>query len=153
LSFFKNYLVSGKTKYLWNTFPSSFCNVDIGVSQGSALSPILLVLYLSPIFHILEKHLKNLKIPISIIYFIDNSLFISQYKSISVSNANLYYSYNVISTLLTKFGLIVEYGKTEVFHFSRLYGVFNPPPLDLTPLGGSVLLSKTIWQYLGFFFD
>ena len=56
---------------------------------------------------------------------------------------NLFYSYNVISTLLTKFGLVMEHGKTEVFHFSRVHGVFNPPPLDLTPLGGSVLLPKT----------
>ena len=31
LSFFKNYLVSRKTKYLWNSFSSPFCNVDVGV--------------------------------------------------------------------------------------------------------------------------
>jgi len=29
--FFKNYLVGRKTKYLWNSFSSPFCNVDIGV--------------------------------------------------------------------------------------------------------------------------
>jgi len=56
-----------------------------------------------------------------------------------VLNINLYYSYNVISSLFTKFGLIMEYGKTKVFHFSRLHGVFNPPLLDLIPLGGHVL--------------
>ena len=33
-NFFKNYLVDRKTKYLWNSFSSLFCNVDIGVSQG-----------------------------------------------------------------------------------------------------------------------
>ena len=83
----------------------------------------------------------------------DNCLSIAQHKSISVSNVNLYCSYNVISTLFTRFILVVEYGKTEVFHFSRLYGVFNPPPLDLISLRGFVLLSKIIWEYLGFFFD
>ena len=83
----------------------------------------------------------------------DNCLSIAQHKSISVSNVNLYCSYNVISTLFTRFILVVEYGKTEVFHFSRLYGVFNPPPLDLIPLRGFVLLPKIIWEYLGFFFD
>jgi len=145
LSFFKNYLVSGKTKYLWNSFSSPFCNVDIGISQGSALSLILSALYLFLIFHILEKHLKNLKIPILILSFVDDGLFIFQCKSISVSNENLYYSYNVISTLLTKFRLIMKYRKTEVFHFSRLCRVFNPPLLDLTLLGGSVLLPRTIW--------
>jgi len=118
-----------------------------------ALLPILSALYLSPIFYILKNHLKNLKIPISIPSFVDDGLFIAQYKSISISNMNLYCSYNVISTLLMRFGLVVEYGKTEGFYFSRLYGAFNPPPLDLTLLGGSTLLSKTTWQYLGFFFD
>ena len=83
----------------------------------------------------------------------DNSLSIAQRKSISVSNVNLYCSYNVISTLLTRFVLVVEHGKTEVFHFSRLHGVFNPPSLDLISLRGSVLLPKMIWEYLGFFFD
>ena len=38
----------------------------------------------------------------------------------------------------------MKHGKTEVFHFSRSYGVFNSPSLDLTPLGGSMLLPKTI---------
>jgi len=55
LAFFKNYLVSRKTKYLWNRFLSPFCNVGVGVEQGLALSPILSALYFSPIFHILEK--------------------------------------------------------------------------------------------------
>ena len=153
LIFFKNYLVSRKTKYLWNSFSSPLYNIDIGISQESALFPILLALYLSPIFYIFEKYLKYLKIPISILFFVDNGLFISQHKSILVLNANLYCSYNIISILLTKSGLIIKHGKTEVFHFSRVYRVFNPPHLDLISLGGSVLLPKTIWQYLGFFFN
>jgi len=144
-NFFKNYLVGRKTKYLWNSFSSPYYNVDVGVGQGSALSPILSVLYLSPIFYILENHLKNLKIPILLLSFMDNGLFITQHKSISISNANLFYSYNVISSFLTRFGLVIEHSKTEVFHFSRLHGIFNPPPLDLTTLGGPILLSKTTW--------
>ena len=141
-NFFRNYLIGRKTKYLWNNFSSPFCNVDVGVSQGLALSPILSALYLSPLFYILEKWLKNLRIPISILSFVDNGLFISQHKSISISNVNLFCSYNVISSLLTRFRLVVEYGKTKIFHFSRLHGVFNPSPLDLTSLGGGVLLPK-----------
>jgi len=145
LTFFKNYLVGRKTKYLWNGFLSHFCNVDVSVGQGSALFPILSALYLSSIFHILEKQLKILKIPISIISFVNDGLFISQNKSISLSNANLFCSYNVISSLLIKFRLVVEHGKTEVFHFSRSHGVFNPPPLNFTPIGGPILLLKTTW--------
>ena len=153
MKFFSNYLVDRKTKYLWNNFSSPFYNIDIGVGQGSALSPILFALYLSSIFYILENYLKNLKIPISFLSFVNDGLFISQNKSISVSNVNLFYSYNVISSLLTKFSLVMEHNKTNVFYFSKLHGAFNSPPLDLFPLGELYLLLKTICKYLDFIFD
>ena len=140
--FFRNYLVGRKTKYLWIKFSSSFCNVDVGVGQGSALSSILSALYLSLIFHILEKHLKNLKISISFLSFVDNGLLISQHKSIQVLNVNLFCSYNIVFTFLTKFGLVVKHGKSEVFHFSRSHENFNPPSLDLSLLRGPTLSLK-----------
>ena len=115
--------------------------------------PILSTLYLSPIFHSLGKHLKILKSSISIISFVDDGLFISQNKSISHSNANLFYSYNIISSLLSKYELIVEQGKTDVLHFSRSQGKFNFPLLDLSSIGSSFLLPKETWRYLGFIFD
>jgi len=40
-SFFSDYLVGRKTQYLWNNFTSPFFNVNIGVEQGLALSPVL----------------------------------------------------------------------------------------------------------------
>jgi len=75
--------------------------------------------------------------------------FISQNKSLVVPNTNLFCSYNIISSLLRKFGLIMEYGKMEVFHFSRSYGVFNPPSLDLTSLGVSFFIPKIYSIILG----
>ena len=68
-------------QYHWNNFSSSFFNVDIGIEQVSALSPILSAVYISLVFHILKKHLKHLKIPVSILSFIDNGLFVAQSKS------------------------------------------------------------------------
>ena len=152
-NFFNNYLVGRKTSYCWNNFISPSFDINIGIGQGSVLLPILSTLYLFPIFHSLEKCLKILKIPISMISFVDNGLFISQNKSISYLNANLFCSYNVISFFFLKYGFIVEYGKTDIFHFSRSYGAFDPPPFDISPIGGSLLLPKEIWKYLGFIFD
>ena len=57
VKFFLSYLVNRKTKYFWNNFSSSTVDVNVGVGQGSALSPILSVLYLVLFLHILEKHL------------------------------------------------------------------------------------------------
>ena len=122
-----DFLVRRKTNYLWNEFFSPTYKVNVGVGQGSTLSPILSALYLSPLLYILEKHLKNLNITVSLISFVDDGLIISQNKSIDVSNLQLFYSYNVLSRLLIKFGLNIEHSKTEMFHFNRSYGMFNPP--------------------------
>jgi len=68
------------------------------VGQKSILSPILSALY---IFHIIEKRIKNILSPISIstLSFVNDKLFISQEKSYEKSNANLFYSYSIISSL------------------------------------------------------
>jgi len=106
-------------KYCWNNFSSHLFNVDIGVEQGLALSPILSALYISLVFHILENCLKNLKIPISILSFVNDGLFIAQSKSFTVSNSHLFCSYNIVLSILDKFGLVFEHGKMEVFYFFR----------------------------------
>ena len=139
ISFFANYLMNRKANYLWNNLSSPMLNVNVGVGQGSVLSLILSALYFYLFLYILKKCLKNLNIPMSIISFVDDGLFISQSKSFYTSNCRLFCSYNVMSNLLEKFGLIVEHSKTNVFYFNRSQGVFNPPPLDLTPLGGTIL--------------
>jgi len=137
--FFTNYLMDRKTNYFWNNFMSPVFNINVGVGQGSVLSPILSTLYLLSFIYILENCLKNLKIPISIISFVDNGLFISKSNSFDISNSCLFCSYNILTNLLKKFGLIVEHSKTKIFHFNRLHGAFNPLPLNLTSLGRIVL--------------
>jgi len=127
--------------------------VNVGVGQESALSPILSALYLFSFLYILENHLKNYNIPVSIISFVDDGLFISQDKSLISSNSHLFCSYNVMTKLLDKFGLIVEHSKTEVFHFNRLHDIFALPPLDLSSIGGPILVPKDTWKYLGFIFN
>jgi len=153
VQFFFSYLVNRSTQYVWNNFSSHFVDVNVKVGQGSALSPILSALYLAPFLYMLEKHLKNLNLQVSLLCFIDNGLLITQSKSFESSNSRLYCSYNIALNLLTKFSFLVEYLKTKVFHFSRLRGVFNPSPLDLSPLEGPNLSPKDFWHYLSFIFD
>jgi len=76
ITFFANYLVDRKINYFWNNFISHSFDVNVSVGQSSMLSSVLSALYLSPLLYILKKHLKNLKIPISIILFVDDGLFI-----------------------------------------------------------------------------
>jgi len=127
---------------MWNNFMSPIFKVNVRVGQESALSPILSALYLSPFLYILENHLKNFNIPVSIILLIDDGVLISQDKSLICSNSCLFCSYNVMTKLLNKFGLIVEHSKTEVFHFNRSHGLFFLPPLNLSSIGDPVLVPK-----------
>ena len=99
--FFSNYLIGRKTQYLWNNFSSFFVEVNVGVEQGSALSPILSALYLSPLFHIFKEYAKrNLKIPVSFVLFVNDSLLVSQEKSLEKTNLLLFCRYNIVFLLL-----------------------------------------------------
>jgi len=90
---------------------------------------------------------------VSILLFVDDDLLIAQNKLLIASNSFLFCSYYITSSLLEKFRLIMEHEKMEVFHFSRLHGVFKPSPLDLSSLGGPILCPRNMWHYLGFIFD
>ena len=83
----------------------------------------------------------------------DDGLIIAQNKSLDISNSHLFCSYNILSKLLYSFGLVIKHAKTEIFHFNRSYGVFNPPTLDLSPIRGPILHPNDTWKYLGFIFD
>ena len=112
------------------------------------ICPLSFALYLY-----FRKVPKNLKILVSIISFVDDRLFILQSNSFDISNSCLFCSYNILTNLLEKFSLVVEHSKTEIFHFNRSQGIFNLPPLNLSPLEGSILWPNYSWKYLGFIFN
>jgi len=85
--------------------------MDVAIGQRLVLSPILSALFITPIFHIFEKRIIN------------------------NTNANLFCSYNTMSSLLEQFRLMVEHRKTKIFHFSRLHGIFDPLSLCYNMLG------------------
>ena len=152
--FFDSYHTGRSTSYSWNQFSSPFFNVNVGVGQGSALSPILSAIYLAPIIKTFKKRLKNLKenIPTDVLSFVDDGLLISQEKSYALSSSFLLCSYNIMSKILLDAGLIIEHSKTELFHFTRACHPPNPS-IDLSSVGGPIISPKPIWRYLGFYFD
>jgi len=146
VEFLVDYLIERYTQYIWNNFTSSSFQTDIGVRQGLSLLFILLAIYLAPVIKIWEKRINSLSIPIpaSILSFVNDSLLISQKKDFEKTNAILYAGFNIFSPILCNFGLVVEHTKSEVFHFTQATKQSNPPPLDLSLLGGPILRLKDI---------
>jgi len=127
MGFFNSYYTGHFTSYSWNQFSSLYFNVNVGVGQGSALSPILSAIYLAPI-KTFKKRIKNLKenIPTDILSFVNDSLLISQERSYALFSFFLLCSYNIMSKILLDTGLIMEHSKTELFYFTRAH---YPQPL------------------------
>ena len=153
-NFFSSYHSDRSTTYSWNNFLSPIFNTNVRVGQGSALSPILSTIYLSPIIKTFKKRTKNLKenIPTDILSFVDDGLLISQEKSYTLSSSFLLCSYNIISKILLDTGLVMEHNKTKILHFTRAQYPPNPS-IDLSSVGGPIISPKPILWYLGFYFD
>ena len=66
VDFFSNYLVGRST---WNSFLSGACDANVGMGQGSALSPILSALYIAPLICIFEHRAQALNIDTCILSF------------------------------------------------------------------------------------
>ena len=88
-----------------------------------------------------------------ILLFVDDGLLVAQKKSLIASNYFLFCNYHITFFLLEKLRLIIKYRKIEMFHFSRSHGVFEPPSLDLSPLGSPILCPRNMWHYLRFIFN
>ena len=131
VGFFNSYHSNWSITYTWNNFSSLAFNTDVGVDQGSALSPILSAIYLAPTIKTFKRRIKNLKenILTDILSFVDDSLLISQKKSYSLSFSFLLCSYNIMSKILIDTSLVIEHSKTELFHFTRAQ---HPPTPLLT---------------------
>ncbi|CAA7271398.1 unnamed protein product [Cyclocybe aegerita] len=125
VEFFASYLVGRSTVYCWNTFQSDSRSADVGVGQGSALSPVI------------------------------SGLFIALSKQLDDNNVGLRKAYKIIYLLFVAFALVLEHDKTELFHFSRRRDAYNPSlDLGYAPhTGATPLKPKTFWRYLGFYFD
>jgi hypothetical protein len=76
--FFASYLVRRGTRYLWNLFSSDRRSADVGVGQGSALSPVLSALYLTPVIKLFESQAAHLNC--DVLSYVDDRTLIVQAK-------------------------------------------------------------------------
>ena len=57
-----------------------------------------------------------------------------------------------MSKLLLDADLIMEHNKTKLFYFTQAQNLPNLS-INLSSIDGPIISSKSIWQYLGFYFD
>ncbi|RXW14339.1 hypothetical protein EST38_g11512 [Candolleomyces aberdarensis] len=151
--FFGSYLVDRFTSYAWNRDTSDPRRADVGVGQGSALSPVLSALVIAPVMKLFR--MKGAGLGCTLISYVDDGDIIVQSPEISTNCTMLYHAYGIVFDLFTRSGLALEHDKTELFHFTRARTGFDRP-LDLgyAPyMGDTPLRPKTYWRYLGFYFD
>ena len=77
VDFFSDYLVDRSTQYTWNSFLSHVCDANVGMGQGSALFPILSVLYIAPLLHLFERQAQALNLDTSTLSYVDDGLLVS----------------------------------------------------------------------------
>jgi Reverse transcriptase (RNA-dependent DNA polymerase) len=149
--FFASYLVGRSTMYAWNAFKSGPRPADVGVGQGSALSPVLSALCLAPIMRLFLQHAHAC----GLLSYVDDGTLIVQSKSLDTNITALQQAYAVIFQLFTQFALVLEHDKSEIFHFDRSQDKYNPSiDLGFAPYTGATPLKpKPFWRYLGFYFD
>ena len=121
IKFFDNYYSNCSTTYTWNGFSSPLFNTNVGVGQGLVLFSIISAIYLALIIKIFKKRIKNIKekIPIDILFFVDDSLLISQKKSYDLFLFFFLYNHNIMAKILLDSSLVIEYSKSEMFYFTR----------------------------------
>ncbi|CAA7267605.1 unnamed protein product [Cyclocybe aegerita] len=153
VDFFASYLVGRSTVYCWNTFQSNSQSADMGVRQGSALSPVISGLFIAPVMKLF--YIKAVLLNTTLLSFVDDGTIWARSKQLDDNNVGLHKAYKIIYLLFVAFALVLEHDKTELFHFLRRQDTYNPL-LDLgyaPHTGATPLKPKTYWRYLGFYFN
>ncbi|KAF8624372.1 hypothetical protein AX15_005910 [Amanita polypyramis BW_CC] len=166
---FASYFKDQVTIYLWGSQKSSQFSASDGVLQGDLLSPILsdlhVALPLRIFFPISPSISKN------ILSFIDDYVLVTISFSLLKNIQNLIVLYKKFFGIVEGCGLTIEPEKTKLFHFmaQELSKKQKPilknikfPSISLPTKDNNFnwntneflqIMPKSIWRYLGFFFD
>ena len=138
-------------QYTWKGKLSPPFETSVGIEQGFVLFPILSALYLAPVLWQFVLDMPEA----ALMSYVNDSTIIVWSKMWGANLAKLRSAYSVVFEPIQSLGLVLEHGKSEVFHFSRVSGDTNPPvDLSYAPFSGDLpLCSNTYWRYLDFFFD
>src|SRR5215510_11704137 len=87
IRFFASYLVGRATAYCWGLHSSPLMNADVGVGQGSALSPVLSALYIAPLMELYD--LRAARLGLTLLSYVDDGLIIAQSSTVTANLPHL----------------------------------------------------------------
>ena len=127
--------------------------VNVGLGQGSALSPTLSGLYIAPALHAAIPVDNNEDKELTV--FVDDINIYESSKDLKDNIPKLRRTHDELVKNLKSIGLMIEHSKTELMHFTKKKDPTLPAiDLGIAPhTGNTPLTMKPIWHYLGFFLD
>lgn len=168
--FFTEYLVGRITTFRYNGTDFTPCDFNVGLGQGSALSPILSGLYIAPALHACAPVAQSPSANASLQFFVDDGLIsvaapllapnAPLFGQLCVNNAILAHLFTSLMSYMSRLGLGIEHDKLELMHFVKPR---TPAASESHPLGPDIVICadneqarvrpKSIMRYLGFFLD
>ena len=148
----RSFLKDRTVRLRFNGATSDPFDFAVGTPQGSPVSPVLSIIYTSPLLHKMREWKKS-----SLGMYIDDGVVFTcgrDWKEIENTMRN---GYNICTEWLTKAGLNAEPDKTELLFFKKKGEKSEPPPhihLPLPTLNTYYRVKSTnTLRYLGFHFD
>lgn len=152
--FFRDYLAHRQSCFRWGRATSPWFDVPpVGAGQGSALSPILTNLYISPALHILFP-VSTIQSDAFLQFYVDDGLWTVTTPSIALNCDILRARFQDTTATLARLGLLAEPDKNELMHFvpTRMAAEQDAnTPLRIDP--NTVIRPSAVWRYLGIRFD
>jgi hypothetical protein len=107
-----NFMTDRFTKLSFDGQSDSLKPINTGIPQGSPVSPILFLIYLRPLFDVINKHHPNIECP----SYIDDIGLIVSGKS---QQRNAEHLNQVVKTGADNNGITFDGPKTELIHFDK----------------------------------
>jgi hypothetical protein len=114
--FLRSYLVGRRTTYKWDSFTSDPFAADVGVGQGSAMSPVLSALYLMLIMRCFRA--SDIGHKVDLMSYVDDGTIIAQSRRVEDNLPLLKEAYGWLFRAFESLGLVLEHDKSEVFRSS-----------------------------------
>ena len=152
VSWCRSFLKDRTVRLKFNGQTSDPFDFDVGSPQGSPVSPVLSIIYTSPLLHKMRTWANS-----SLGMYIDDGVVFAcghEWKTIETTMRE---GYSECAEWLTRAGLKIEPDKTELLFFKKRGEKSNPPPYIHLPNHAlntyyRVPATNTL-RYLGFFFD